>query len=98
MLDFEGSIRDLVRRFVSEELAARSADDWVDQKATKLGRRRHIAYVRGLIAAGKPGAAQRGRSYFLKRSVHDGFLSAEARRAPVARDEAIDAIARELGL
>ncbi len=50
-------------RIAAEERQQRS--DWPDQQTSPLGRKRHCAAVRRLIAEGSPGAAKVGRRHLL---------------------------------
>lgn len=47
------------------KLEAQERQDWIDQAASPLGRRRHCAAVRARIASGLPGAAILGRRFLL---------------------------------
>lgn len=53
--------REVVRELRAGEL------DMIDQSASPLGRRRHLAAVRARVSAGAPGAAIVGRRYLLSR-------------------------------
>lgn len=72
-----------------------AAVEWVGQKGSPLGARRHIAAVRRRVAAGEPGAAVVGRSYRLTRDALNaelGHVSAKhssgtANRPAAERDE-----------
>jgi hypothetical protein len=64
--------------------------DWVDQSASPLGSRRHIARVRARLAAGRDGAARVGRRHLLSPSALAEELSALSKvpaRAPTLGDE-----------
>ena len=49
--------------------------EWVDQGSSPLGRRRHCAAVRRLVATGSPGAAVIGRRYLLSPNAVDAELA-----------------------
>lgn len=51
------------RELAAAEKAERG--DWVDQRASALGSRRHCAAVRRRLAKGEPGAAVVGRRHLL---------------------------------
>jgi hypothetical protein len=73
-----------VARAVVAELRAGEVD-MVDQTASPLGRRRHIAAVRARVGSGAPGAAIVGRRYLLARDALESELSKTskpARRKP----------------
>jgi hypothetical protein len=69
----------LIAAKVVAELRAGDAPGMVDQVASPLGRRRHIAAVRRLVATGQPGAAQVGRRYLLSRERLDAELAGNAK-------------------
>lgn len=60
-------LAELVAAKVVDRLRAGDQPDMVDQSKSPLGRRRHIAAVRRLVAAGEQGAAIVGRRYLLSR-------------------------------
>lgn len=91
----------LVAREVVAELRAGDVPGMVDQSRSGLGRRRHIAYARRLLAAGDTRAVQLGRRYLLARDAIEearAHYSGQAtkRRATLQEDDA--ALAAELGL
>jgi len=51
------------RELAAEERAERR--DWLDQRQSPLGPKRHCAAVKRLVAAGDPGAALVGRRHLL---------------------------------
>lgn len=57
--------------------------EWIDQKASPLGRRRHINAVRRLVAEGADGARVVGRRYLLSANAIDAELGRVTRNAPV---------------
>lgn len=71
--------REIAREVVSELRAGEL--DMVDQAASPLGRRRHIAAVRSRVASGATGAAIIGRRYLLTREA----IEAELMRVSGAR-------------
>jgi len=83
-----------IAREVVRELRAGDAPGMVDQAASPLGRRRHIAAVRRRVAADEAGAAIVGRRYLLAREHVDAELAALAKRP---RKTAATATADELG-
>jgi len=59
----------VLRQVIREELRAQThADEWVPQKGSALGNRRHCAAVRRRIQQGEGGAALRGKRYLLTTS------------------------------
>lgn len=64
--------REIAREVVSELRAGEL--DMIDQSASPLGRRRHIAAVRARVASGAPGAAIIGRRYLLSREAIEAEL------------------------
>jgi hypothetical protein len=61
---------------VVAKLSAGQHSGFVDQTASPLGRRRHIAAARRLVAEGKAGAAIVGRRHLLTREALDAELAA----------------------
>lgn len=55
---------------IAARLMAGQRPDWVDQRASKLGRNRHNEAVRARVEAGLPGAAIVGRKHFLSADAH----------------------------
>lgn len=78
------TLAELVAAKVVAQLRAGDVPGMVDQSKSPLGRRRHIAAVRRLVASGEPGAAQVGRRYLLSRERLDVELGALGKAAPVA--------------
>lgn len=74
-----------VARAVVAELRAGDAPGMVDQSASPLGRRRHIAAVRKRVNAGEPGAAIVGRRHLLSREAVEAELATLAKRPRKAR-------------
>lgn len=71
---------------------ASCSPSWVDQKASPLGRRRHINAVRRRVAEGAEGARVVGRRYLLTAEVVDAELGRVTRakstlESPPAVDE-----------
>jgi hypothetical protein len=105
---FEGLLRALaaeVARAVVSELRAGEAPGMVDQAASPLGRRRHIAAVRRLVNAGAPGAAIVGRRYLLARDALDAELGCGTKPAkrprktePAAATDELAALRERYGL
>lgn len=86
-----------VARAVVTELRAGDVPSMVDQSASPLGRRRHIAAVRKRVNASEPGAAIVGRRHLLSRGALDAELAAlaakqprKARASAPARDDLAD--------
>ena len=71
----------LLAPLVAQELrGAPVADGWVSQKGSKLGRNRHIAEVRRLVAGGHTDRATiQGRSYLLRKDAYDQAIIASGR-------------------
>lgn len=65
---------------VVAQLRAGETPGMVDQSTSPLGRRRHIAAVRRMVAAGDPGAAQVGRRYLLTTDAVQVELSRMSRK------------------
>jgi len=80
------TLADLVAAKVVDRLRAGEAPGMVDQSASPLGRRRHIAAVRRLVALGEPGACQVGRRYLLSRERLDAELAAMGKPLPANDD------------
>jgi len=86
-----------------EDLAAEQKAehrDWIDQVASQLGARRHIAAVRRRVAAGKGDAAMVGRRALLSADAHAEELAAVSRRSPLEQTPVSgpDALRARLGL
>jgi hypothetical protein len=71
-----------IARAVVAELRAGDAPGLIDQTASPLGRRRHIAAVRARVARGDSSAAIVGRRCLLAREALDAELATLARKAP----------------
>lgn len=82
-----------IAREVVAMLRAGELPGMVDQAASPLGRRRHIAAVRRRVEAGDGGAAIVGRRYLLERAALDAELAALANRPRKARKGKADAAA-----
>jgi hypothetical protein len=84
-------------------IAAEASDErraWIDQVASQLGRRRHVAAVRRRLAAGDGSASMIGRRALLSPEAHDEELAALAER-PARREKTEstgERIARRLSL
>ena len=65
----------------------------IDQTRSPLGRRRHIAAVRRLVAAGKAGAAVVGRRYLLSREALDAEVARLSKRPRKAHADDSDKLA-----
>jgi hypothetical protein len=87
---------ELIAAAVVDKLRAGTVPGWIDQGASSLGRRRHIAAVRRRVQAGEGGAVQLGRRYLLGKEAHDAELNGLG--AGASTDETEEQIARELGL
>ena len=86
-------LADAVADRVVERLTAGSHSDFVDQAGSPLGRRRHIAAVRRMVAAGQPGAGVVGRRHLLSREAAESELAAVAKRPKKSRAEQVDELA-----
>ncbi|HEY2408854.1 MAG TPA: hypothetical protein VGI10_22770 [Polyangiaceae bacterium] len=82
-----------IARAVVAELGAVNAPGMLDQSASPLGRRRHIAAVRARVARGEPGAAIVGRRHLLAREAVDAELAALAKRPRKAKAAPSDELA-----
>lgn len=60
----------LLAPLVAEELAGRAADDWIDQRSSPLGRRRHVELAR----AGAFPAHKEGRRWLVRRAELDAYI------------------------
>jgi hypothetical protein len=85
---------DAIASAIVEKLRAGDQPGWLDQSASSLGRRRHIAAVRRRIQAGDAGAVQIGRRYLLSVDAH----AEEMGRVGTGASTDEDAIAAEMGL
>lgn len=74
------SFAEVVAKKVVEQLRAGEVG-MIDQSSSPLGRRRHIAVVRRLVAEGQPGAAEVGRRYLLSRERLEEALAEQGRKA-----------------
>jgi hypothetical protein len=87
-------------QIVSEARAERR--DWIDQNASALGRRRHIAAVRQRLAAGDAGAAMVGRRALLSEAAHAAELVTISKRTPKSEQKPAqsgpEALRAKLGL
>jgi hypothetical protein len=89
--------REIAREVVSELRAGEL--DMIDQSASPLGRRRHIAAVRARVSSGAPGGAIIGRRYLLSREAIEAELvrvSGAKRSAP--KLEAVNDLLDRYGL
>lgn len=85
---------------VAERVARRLAEDqrgWVDQAASPLGRRRHIAMVRRLHDSGDSSVAIVGRKHLASRATVDAELVRIGKR-PNRQESELEALGAELGL
>lgn len=83
MTPLESLLAEFARAVAHEVVAGLRAGEMpgmIDQSASPLGRRRHIAAVRGRVAAGESGAAIVGRRYLLAREAVDAELAATSKR------------------
>ncbi len=78
---------------LARELATCNAPGMLDQSASPLGRRRHIALARKLIAASSADAAQVGRRYLVRREAIEAHAADLSNRAPKARSAPLDELA-----
>ena len=76
-----GELAREIAKAVVAELRAGDAPGMLDQSASPLGRRRHIALARELIAANSSEAARIGRRYLVTRT------AVEARAAELSKRE-----------
>lgn len=67
-------------RVAAEQHAERR--DWIGQRESPLGNRRHCAAVGARLAAGKPGAAIVGRRHLLSAEALEEELAGGAKRRP----------------
>lgn len=100
--DLHALLRAVFAPFIAEEVNRALAQlERVDQNASPLGRRRHVAAAKRFIAAGVEGAGRAGRRYFLTRSLIDEELSRLGREQVEAverKQEDDAALLAELGL
>jgi hypothetical protein len=81
---------DECERLAAEQSQARH--DWIDQRRSALGAKRHNAAVRRLLAQGLPGAAVVGRRHLLSTAAH----AEELRRTPPNKKPKIPSLGDEL--
>lgn len=95
-------LADAIAARVVDRLRAGELPGMVDQAQSGLGRRRHIAFARRLIAAGDARAVQLGRRFLLDTSAvtearaHYSTKASKRRRADDCSGD--DQLAAELGL
>ena len=89
---------DLLVAAVAERLRITSTSSLIDQRQSKLGRRRHAAVVRRRLANGQSGASIVGRVFYLTPEAHQEELDTISRThvAPVSIEPAKSSIADEL--
>jgi hypothetical protein len=95
-----GELAKQIAREVVAELRAGEAPGMIDQSASPLGRRRHIAAVRRRVAAGESGAAIVGRRHLLSRERLDAELAtlAKTKRKPAAPVDDLAPLIAKYGL
>lgn len=94
--ELEGALALLAREIAREVVAALRAGEapgMVDQSASPLGRRRHIAAVRRRVGAEEGGAAIVGRRHLLSREALEAELAAVAKRPRKAKTAPVDVLA-----
>lgn len=91
-----GALADAVAERVVDRLRAGEHAGYIDQSASTLGRRRHIAAVRRRLQAGAGGAVHVGRRYLLTEAAHAEEV-ARASAAPRKRSRRAE-LMDELGL
>lgn len=75
--DFVGQLEQWIAGIVRRELQANGqGDEWIQQRGSALGNRKHCAAVRRRIASGEGGAAIQGKRFLLTTSA----LTEELRR------------------
>lgn len=86
--------REIARAVVAELRAGEVA--MIDQSASPLGRRRHIAAVRARVSTGATGAAIVGRRYLLAREAIEAELAkvSGARKRPPKLEAVGDLLSR----
>jgi hypothetical protein len=90
------AIAPAIARAVVDELRA-SDDEWLDQKSSPLGARRHCAAIR----SGELPGRRIGRRYLAKRDDVEAYVKQQAkkpRKAKADDDADLDELAREIGL
>jgi len=90
------ALADAVAERVVDRLRAGEQAGHIDQAASSLGRRRHIAAVRRRLQSGAGGAVQVGRRYLLSDAAHAEEV-ARASTAPGKRSRRAE-LMDELGL
>ena len=73
--------------------APQRADEWIAQRGSVLGNRRHIAAVRRRVAAGLEGARIVGRRYLLTRAAIDAELGSVTATRALVGEPAVDELA-----
>lgn len=89
--DLDALLDALADRIV-ERLTAGTRADMVDQHASPLGRRRHIAAARRRVTAGEGGAAIVGRRHMLTRTALDAELASTSKRRRARKLEPMPAV------
>lgn len=85
------SLRDELRAFadrIADALEKGSADDWVDQKASPLGKAKHLA----LAKSGKVPAMKEGKQVLIRRSVLDAWIASRPVEVDASADEEREAV------
>lgn len=105
MTALENAIAEIARAIAREvvaELQRGEAPGLIDQTASVLGRRRHVALARELLAAGSSDAAKIGRRYLVRREAVEARAIELSRRTPrkaaSAASEPSTALLESLGL
>jgi hypothetical protein len=84
-----------------DEIAAEATAahaDWIDQRQSQLGPRRHCRAVQRLIAAGSKEAARVGRRQLLSQVAHAEELGKSATKPSGAKSSIADELRAELRL
>jgi len=87
--------------FVAEQLKESKHIEWIDQRESQLGKRRHINAVRRRMAANDPEARIVGRRHLLTSAAHEDELERIGARnveRTEENNERADSVAEELGL
>lgn len=99
--DLLRSLAKTLAPFVAEELKESKRVEWIDQRESQLGRRRHINAVRRHVAENSQEARIVGRRHLLTAAAHEAELErigAENVRRNERCEEQADRVAAELGL
>jgi hypothetical protein len=88
-----------ILRTLADELEAaqpEQSDEWMDQHASPIGPRRHIAICRALLAQGDARALRAGRRWLLRSEALHEAPAPSGKARPTKPESAADRAARRL--